>query len=101
MRPDLSTPSRRRASHPRCRRIGRTLCGVPEVGRSWMLGRVEPVRPPPQCGVVPGLLGGEVGLLEVLHVLPGEEVLLDDLLLELQELFGAARRLVAGVTGFA
>src|SRR4051812_30347855 len=63
--------------------------------------RVEPMRPSTQGRVVACLLRSEVGLLQVFHVLPGEEVLLDDLLLESHEAGGLAGGSVAGVSGFA
>ena len=44
-----------------------------------------------------GLFGRQVRLLQVFHVLPGEEVLLDHLLLERKEFRRAAGGRVAGV----
>ena len=81
------------------RRVGLTVGGVAEVFRRALLARVEAVRPASQRRVVVRLFGCEIRLLQVLHVLPGEEVLFDDFLLQRQELGGAAGGHVTGVTG--
>ena len=83
------------------RRVGLTVGGVTEVAWRRLLARVKPVRPAAQRGIVVGLFGCQVRLLQVFHVLPGEEVLLDDLLLQRKELRRAAGGRVAGVARLA
>src|SRR6202789_463411 len=83
------------------RRVRITVGGVAEVVARGLFARVEAMRPPSQRGVVVRLFRCQIGLLQILHVLPGEEVLLDHLLLQRQELGGAAGGRVAGVTGLA
>src|SRR5271168_5619489 len=66
-------------------RVGLAVGGIPEVVARGLLARVEAVRPAAKGRIVVRLFGRQVGLLQVFHVLPGEEVLLDDLLLQRQE----------------
>src|SRR5262249_1786088 len=78
-----------------------TVGGVPKVVGRGLHTRVEALRPTAQGRIVMRLFGRQVGLLQVFHVLPGEEVLFDDLLLQRQEFGGAAGGHVAGVAGLA
>src|ERR1700728_3630350 len=83
------------------RRVRITVGGVAEVVPRGLFTRVEAMRPAPQRGIVVGFFRCKVRLLQILHVLPGEEVLLDHLLLQRKELGGTAGGRVAGVTGLA
>src|ERR1700722_3001783 len=83
------------------RRVRITVGGVAEVVPRSLFTRIEAMRPATQRGVVVRLFRCEIGLLQVLHVLPGEEVLLDHLLLQRQELGGAAGGRITGVSGVA
>src|ERR1700730_3184507 len=81
------------------RRVRITVGGVAEVVTRSLFTRVEAMCPASQRGVVVRLFRCEIGLLQILHVLPGEEVLLDHLLLQRQELGGASGGGVAGAAG--
>src|SRR3984885_6876673 len=83
------------------RRVRITVSGVAEVVTRSLFTRVEAMRPATQRRVVVRLFRCQIGLLQILHVLPGEEVLLDHLLLQRQELGSAAGGRIAGVAGFA
>src|SRR5262249_53012813 len=83
------------------RRVGLTLGGVAEVRWRRLLARIEAVRPTANGSIVLCPFGRQVRVLQVFHVLPGEEVLLDHLLLQRQELGGAAGGHVAGVARLA
>src|ERR1700722_2063896 len=72
------------------RRVRITVGGVAEVVPRGLFTRVEAMRPATQCGVIVRLFRCEIGLLQILHVLPGEKVLLDHLLLQRQEFGGAS-----------
>src|SRR5271170_2482779 len=83
------------------RRVRITVGGVAEVLGGAFFTWVKAMRPAPQRRVVVRLFGSEVRLLQVLHVLPGEEVLFDDFLLQRKELGGTAGWLVTGVSRLA
>src|SRR5947209_4543261 len=89
-----AAPAGKRGIRPplsfRGRRVRLTVWGVSEVGGRALFARVEAVRPAAKGRVVMCLFRSEVRLLQVFHVLPGKEVLLDDFLLQGQEPCGAA-----------